>query len=277
MALVDIQLNSKDFDTITKKVYDVCGITLNETKFEMVRRRLTSRLKALGLSSIEQYLGYLDAHNAEEEPFFINAITTNFTSFFRENHHFDYLDKVLIPHWLKEKKHIRQLRIWSAGCSSGEEPYTIAMILDKYKEQLSSWDIKILATDIDTNILSKAKEGEYLKEKNQNLDKTIVRQHFQCSHYDKTKYIRVKDSLKQNITFKRLNFLEPWPMKKQYDLIFCRNVIIYFDNTTQESIIQQFQDLQATGGTLFIGHSESLYRMSTQYDLIGKAIYQKAK
>ncbi len=276
MPLTDIHLDNKHFNNIVDKVYSVCGITLNESKFEMVRRRLTNRLKALGMDNFDDYLSYLDENTQEEEPFFINSITTNFTSFFRENHHFEYMEKVLIPMWLKEKRFDRQLLIWSAGCSSGEEPYSIAMTLAKYKEQLSSWNIKILATDIDTNILHKAKNGVYLKEKNSQLPLDIRKQFFEPSNRtDKT--IQVKKEIRDMVSFRRLNFLDQWPMKKHYDLIFCRNVIIYFDHDTQMSLLKKFNRIQDVDSHLFIGHSESLYRMTDDYELIGKAIYKKVK
>lgn len=274
MSSAEIDLNAKNFNTIINKVYSVCGISLNESKFEMVRRRLTNRMKVLGMNNFDQYLGYLDSNNKEEEPFFINSITTNFTSFFRENHHFEYMEDVLIPLWIKEKKHDRQIKIWSAGCSSGEEPYSIAMTLLKHKEKLAGWDIKILATDIDTNILSKAKAGVYLKEKNQQLPTQIKKDFFNsASRTDKTMHIN--NEVKDMVHFKRLNFLDNWPMKKQYDLIFCRNVIIYFDKETQSGLLTKFRQRQASGSHLFIGHSESLYRMTDDYELIGKAIYKK--
>ncbi|MCK5880994.1 MAG: protein-glutamate O-methyltransferase CheR [Sinobacterium sp.] len=274
MASAEMDLNSKNFNFITNRVYAVCGITLNESKFEMVRRRLTNRIKSLGMTGFDQYLSYLDKNNKEEEPFFINSITTNFTSFFRENHHFEYIENVLIPMWLKEKRHDRQIKIWSAGCSSGEEPYTIAMTLMKHQAQLAGWDIKILATDIDTNILDKAREGCYLKEKNESLPPGIKKNFFNMgSKTDKT--MRINDDVKKMIHFKRLNFLDTWPMKKHYDLIFCRNVIIYFDKETQATILKKFSQRQTAGSHLFIGHSESLYGMDTDYDLIGKAIYKK--
>ncbi|NRB40913.1 MAG: protein-glutamate O-methyltransferase CheR [Pseudomonadales bacterium] len=271
---IGVDLNPKNFNFIATRVYDSCGVNLDESKVEMLRSRLIPRLRELGFMTFKEYICFLENNYDDEEFKLVNSITTNFTSFFREKHHFDYMQEVLIPQWLKEKKDSKTIKIWSAGCSSGEEPYTIAMSLLNAMPQLEYWDVKILATDIDTNILNMAKKGEYNKEKVEDLDKALVKHWFKPSETKPDTHIQVSPKIQKMVHFRHLNFMHDWPMKGQFDLIFCRNVIIYFDKETQARIMKRFSEYQSSGAHLFIGHSESLHQMSETYKLIGKAMYQ---
>ncbi len=270
---IGVDLNVKNFQFIASRIYDSCGVKLDESKVEMLRSRLIPRLRDLGFVSFKEYIDFLESHYVDEEFKLVNSITTNFTSFFREKHHFDYMQDVLMPQWMKEKKGTKSIRIWSAGCSSGEEPYTIAMTLLNAMPQLEYWDVKILATDIDTNILDKARGGEYHKEKLEGAPVNLVKPWFKPSTV-KPEHMQVVPKIQNMVHFRHLNFMHSWPMKGKFDLIFCRNVIIYFDKPTQAKIMKQFANYQTAGAHLFIGHSESLHQMSDTYKLIGKAMYQ---
>lgn len=272
---IGVDLNSSNFKFIASRVYDSCGVKLDDSKVEMLRSRLIPRLRELGFTTFKEYTGFLETHYNDEEFILVNAITTNFTSFFREKHHFDYLQDTLIPLWLKNNKSDKKIRIWSAGCSSGEEPYTIAMSILNAQPQLEYWDIKILATDIDTNILRRARKGEYHKEKLDGLDKNLIKHWFKPSTDRPDTHMQISEKLQKMIHFKHLNFMHSWPMKNKFDLIFCRNVVIYFDKETQAAIATKFSQYQRPGDHFFIGHSESLHQMSDTYQLIGKAMYER--
>jgi len=211
-------LSDKDFQYICKFVYDATGIVLDDRKREMVYRRLMRRTRATKLQSFKDYLNFLNS-NADEMPNFINAITTNLTSFFRENHHFDFLKNTFIPELLAQNQQQR-LRIWSAGCSTGEEPYSIAITL---KETMGSnieyWDTKILATDLDSDVVATGKEGIYKADRIDGLDKHIIKRWFKKNPH--TKMVKTANELHELITFKQLNLLEPWPMKGPFDIFFA--------------------------------------------------------
>ncbi|WP_404342065.1 CheR family methyltransferase [Pseudoalteromonas mariniglutinosa] len=264
-------LTDSDFKLIAEQVYDACGIVLAEHKREMVYSRLARRIRTLKLSSFNQYLDYLETHKEHEFSEFINAITTNLTSFFRESHHFTYLQSNVIPMLLIKNKQHKRVRIWSAGCSTGEEPYTIAMTL--YKLFPSDWDIKILATDLDSNVLTKAAAGTYCAANVHGLEAQHLKRWFLKSK-DAQLY-KVKPELKQMIFFKRLNLLQDWPMKGPFDIIFCRNVVIYFDKQTKDTLFRRYHDLLAPGGYLFLGHSETIGKEHTEFKNLGRTMYQK--
>lgn len=260
-------MSQQDFDTIRKLAYEYTGIVLPERKKNMVYSRLSRRLRSLTLGNFEQYCEQL-LSNPAETTHFINALTTNLTSFFREQHHFDYLEREMIPLW--QKKSHKKLRVWSSACSTGEEPYSIAMTLASHFPQ-PEWDLKILATDLDTNVLNKAISGRYPKE----VLSSIPDKHQSRYINDKVSEsdFMVKSSLCKTLFFKQLNLLETWPMKGPFDAIFCRNVLIYFDKPTKQQIIQRFRNLLADNGRLFIGHSETLNQISNDFQLVGQTIY----
>jgi len=267
-------LSDSDFHKISETAYKYTGIVLGDHKRDMVYGRLSRRLRELGLSRFSDYCALITDPAHEEVSKFINAITTNLTSFFRENHHFDFLGAKVCAE-LAEHKRDRRIRAWSAGSSTGEEPYSIAMTLMGNMD-LRQWDCKILATDLDSKVLDKAQQGVYESERVEQLAPDLKKRWFLTdrNHPD---IVRVKPALQELIRFKRLNLLETWPMKGPFDFIFCRNVMIYFNLETQRKLLDGFADMLAPNGYLFIGHSESLHRVSDRFSPIGKTIYQKCR
>ena len=260
---------------ISKLVYEQAGIVIREHKEAMTRGRLARRVKALGLTSVAEYCAFLKTPAAESEiPELINAVTTNHTAFFRERHHFDHLRKDVLPPLLAERGPKRgRIRIWSSASSSGEEPYSIAAIARDVLGPRSDVDLKILATDIDTDILDKADAGIYSSELFERLPpdlKPLLR----CETYGRGE-VRIAEDLRRLLTFKLLNLIDRWPMKGPFDVIFCRNVFIYFDTQTKASILDRFVALMAPGAFLYLGHSESLPQPHPQLRLIGRTIYER--
>jgi chemotaxis protein methyltransferase CheR len=268
----EFNLTDKDFNLISKIVGERTGIVLSSGKRDMVYSRLTRRLRALGLTHFRDYCDLIQSGDEAELLEFTNAITTNLTSFFREPHHFDYLAKNVLPNLVKNKLN-RRLRVWSAGCSSGEEPYTLAITL---KENIPvTWDVKILATDLDTNMVAKGKSGIYESEKLTGLSKSQLKKWVRRGRGEQDGLVCMADSLKEMITFKQLNLMHDWPVKGPFDIIFCRNVVIYFDKDTQRILFDRYANMLDSHGHLFIGHSESLHNVSNRFKLLGKTIYQK--
>lgn len=273
MAQREFEMTMEDFHQIRDIVYSTCGIVLGDHKKEMVYSRIARRIRAVKTRSCKQYLNYLAGHKEQEFSNFINAITTNLTSFFREQHHFDFLKETVISQIKQRHQKDRRVRIWSAGCSTGEEPYSIAMTLaDEFKRPV--WDLKILASDLDSNVLATAKQGIYKSESITGLNNELTKHWFL---HDKHNYkCKVNEQLQAYIHFKRLNLLAQWPMKGLFDVIFCRNVVIYFDQTTKDNLFQRYANLLHDGGYLILGHSESMnLKVQTQYKSLGKTIYQK--
>ncbi len=270
----EFELGDAEFETIRRLVGERTGIVLSDAKRDMVYGRLARRLRALGLRSFGDYLARLLDGDAEEMVAFTNALTTNLTAFFREAHHFDYLQQTLLPTLLREKRQ-RRLRIWSAGCSTGEEPYSIAMVVRETVPD--DWDAKILATDLDSDVVSHAREGIYRAERVEGLSRERLRRWVRRGRGDKAHLVRMAPALREIITFKTLNLMESWPMRGPFDLIFCRNVVIYFSKETQRVLFDRFADYLPSGGHLFIGHSESLHRVSDRFRLLGQTIYRKVK
>ena len=268
-------MSGEQFDFFRKLALQSAGISIPDFKRSMVHRRILKRLMALNINSFDDYIILLnDERGATEIEFFVNALTTNKTSFFRESHHFDHLAKVAIPEFqasaLATGK--RQLRIWSAGCSSGPEPYSIAITLADHLPQLSSWDAKILATDIDTEIVQRASIGIYSPAEIEDVDSLTRRRHFsdlENGHWG------VADELRKLVVFNQLNLHGEWPMQKKFDAIFCRNVIIYFDKPAQRLLFDKFANVMKQDAFLYIGHSESLFRVTDRFEPIGQNIYRK--
>ena len=269
-------LSERDFNHIRKLVKDQTGINLSEGKRDMVYGRLSRRLRQLGISDFREYLGYLESDEAEVGNF-INAITTNLTSFFREMHHFDYLSKTIIPSLLKSNSNTGRIRIWSAGCSTGEEPYSIAMTLMNSIPDIAHWDVKILATDLDTNVVAHARAGVYTADRVKGVPDNIQRKYFRKGRGSTEGSVKMSESLQSLITFNQLNLMNQWPMRGPFDLIFCRNVVIYFDKPTQRVLFDRYADLLRPDGHIFLGHSESLFKVSDRFKLIGNTMYQRIK
>lgn len=267
-------MTSADFDEISKLAMDFSGIVLAEHKRDMVYSRIARRIRELKLTTFREYLTYLKNNHAQEASEFINALTTNLTSFFRENHHFEFLQDELLPALRFANKSTKRLRIWSAGCSIGQEVYSITMTL-KRAGFPSDWDIKLLATDLDSNVVETGKSGIYPASHIDSIDDETVKRFFLQSGDHRS--VQVKDELRQMVTFKRLNLLENWPMKGPFDIIFCRNVVIYFNKETQRVLFDRYADMLPVGGHLFIGHSENLNGISDRFESLGNTIYRKIK
>ncbi|MEM9196911.1 MAG: protein-glutamate O-methyltransferase CheR [Pseudomonadota bacterium] len=267
----DILLSPAVFADIAQRVYGLTGIVLKEHKRQMVCTRLTKRLRVLQLESFEAYLAYLAGPDAKDEVGeLINAITTNLTSFFRESHHFDHLrDEIIRP---RMDRGAQRLRIWSAGCSTGEEPYTIQMTLDEVGALSRKWDYKLLATDLDSAVLARASAGRYSAERFAQMDAGLQKRHFTAqpdgSH-------EVRPGLRDQIRFRQLNLLENWPFGGPFDAIFCRNVLIYFDAETKASLIDRFAEKLTKDGALYLGHSESLLGEHKALKALGRTIYRR--
>lgn len=274
----EFNLTGADFRFIRELVAERTGIMLSENKRGLVYGRLSRRLRELGMTKFRDYCELLQSGNDEEMVNFVNAITTNLTSFFRENHHFEYLVKELFPRLIEQKLKNnldRRLRIWSAGCSTGEEPYSIAMVLKEVIGDNPNWDARILATDLDTKVLEKASNGIYEQSRVEGLSKPRLRRWVKRGSGENEGKVRMSPELRELITFKQLNLMEEWPIRGPFDLIFCRNVVIYFNKPTQQILFDRYADLLDDDGHLFLGHSETMFQKTDRYKLIGKTIYKK--
>ncbi|MBN1571520.1 MAG: protein-glutamate O-methyltransferase CheR [Acidobacteria bacterium] len=266
-------LHPRDFEQISQIVYRYSGIRLNPGKEELVRSRLIKRLRALHVNSFSAYLQHIkEDRTVQELHIMIDALTTNKTSFFRENQHFEYMRNHILP---ELKQHGSRLRIWSAGCSSGEEPYSIAMLLQEEWGQTTPADIRILATDISTRILAKARAGEYEKESLKDVPPAYMSKYFSTVRVHSNNMYTIRDNIKRMVRFAKLNLMDEWPMKGPFEIIFCRNVMIYFDSATQGRLVRRFYNLLVPGGHLLVGHSESLVANSCGFKYVQPATYAK--
>lgn len=271
-------LTDSEYKDICSLVYQNTGIILNEEKRKLAYSRFSRRLKALKLNTFGEYCDIVRSGDKNEMTHFANAITTNLTSFFRESHHFDRLVDDVMPALLKKPS--RKIRIWSAGCSTGEEPYSIAIaILKKYPNIAAGWDCKILATDLDSKVLETASRGLYKAQGLDTLDDPEISVNwFKQGIVDGVEYAQVLPQVRTLIRFKQLNLMNyPWPMQGTFDVIFCRNVVIYFDQATQKKLFSHFSKVQNIGGYLFIGHSETLKGFDTDYKNTGRTVYIKER
>ena len=268
----------RHFDVIARLIHQLAGIHLAPHKVEMVYSRLARRLRDLRLPDFDAYCALLDSEaGAGEVGFLVNALTTNLTSFFREAHHFEHLEHVALPELRARNEGVTRprLRIWSAGCSSGQEPYTIAMVLAAHMPELRRWDARILATDIDTHMVDTARHGVYAGDQATGIPTAIRDRFTRRVREDGESCLSMGEELRRLITFKPLNLLEPWPMRGPFDAIFCRNVLIYFDRAGRTQVIENFARLLAPDGYLYLGHSESLYGVSTSFRQAGPTIYRR--
>ncbi len=262
----------QDFERVRVLLYDKAGISLSDIKHDMVYNRLVKRLRVYQLRRIKDYLDLLEdtAFRKEELTHFINALTTNLTAFFREPHHFDFLSK-LVPTLLAKQPRVR---IWSSACSVGEEPYSIAMCL--YPLLSAPSQLEIIATDIDTNVLATARSGVYELDRVSKLPNAVLKEHFLKGTGPNAGTVKVKQHLRDLIEFKPFNLINHWPQQQPFDIIFCRNVMIYFEKKTQQKLILKMAENMTNNGHLFIGHSETLNQIDSQLELVGQTIYRKA-
>lgn len=269
----EFTLSDAEYRSIRDRVYDLAGIKLGDQKQDLVYSRLTKRLRLLGLADFTSYLKLIDSPEGKDEiEFMLNALTTNLTSFFREGHHFEHMKSIALQSCLdKQNGFDRHLRIWSSACSTGEEPYSIAMTLLESKIDLSNVDARVLATDINTDVLNQASAGRYSATITAKCPATC-KAYFQPGPDGESE---MTSAVKDLITFRQLNLLGKWPMKRQFDIIFCRNVLIYFDNKTKTQLVNRFVDALKPEGWLYLGHSESASGTHPDLEPTGRTIYRK--
>ena len=280
MAIVEntsreFKFTKSDFNKLRKIANDYTGIIVTDDKYDMYYSRLVKRLRRLQLKSFAEYVDYLEANSATEFTPFIDSITTNLTSFFRENHHFDYMKSHIVPDLLSRKSVTSEIHAWSAGCSTGEEPYSIAMTLLEAMSNTTVIKPRILASDIDTTVISKASSGVYDLSRLDGLSGAIKKRWFFRGKGSNSGLVRVSPELQKIISFKQVNLMHEFPMREKFHIIFCRNVVIYFDRPTKMDLINRYADKLEPNGYMILGHSESIQGLSDRFETVGKTIYRK--
>ena len=269
-AFTDCELTAGQFERITRLLHAHAGIRMRPGKEGLVRARLAKRLRALELSDFEAYLSHVESqHDRAEFAEMIDALTTNKTSFLRESAHFDYLREHVLDTLTGS------VRLWCAGCSTGEEPYTLAMLLAASYENLAARDVRILATDISARVLATAKAGVYPADGLSDVPAEWRQRYWTRRLDDGRDVYAASPVLRRHVGFARLNLMESWPMRGPFDAILCRNVMIYFDKPTQQRLIERFWALLRPGGHLFVGHSESLSGLKHRFRYVQPAVYVK--
>lgn len=268
----EFELTDKDFHFIQWFMHKHVGIFLSDQKRAMVYGRVSRQLRRLGLRRFREYRPLIE-NDRQERVTFINCLTTNKTSFFREYHHFEFLEQVLSRQWQEQGK--KQVAVWSAGCSSGEEPYSIATSLAAFERKGQLDEVVIVATDLDTSVLEKAQLGIYSDEALNSIPKHYLKGNFVRGVGRQSGQIKVKQRLMDHVQFSPLNLLEAWPFTASFDVIFCRNVMIYFDKKTQARLLKRFYQQLSPDGVLFLGHSESLPDGVDCFHHLGHTIYVK--
>jgi len=270
-------ISDKEFNALRQLIYDRFGINLTDEKRSLLVGRLQKMIRDKKLGTFQNYYDYLNTDSTGEAVSnLINLVSTNYTYFNREKDHFDYFQNTALPNICEQlkKQNRKDLRIWCAGCSTGEEPYTLLMLMHEYLgHKYSSWDAGILATDISLQVLDTAQQGIYPVDKVASLPDSLQRKYFtKCANGK----MQVCDTLRNEITFRRFNLMnKTFPFKKQFQIIFCRNVMIYFDQDTRNALVQRFHQNMEAGGYFFIGHSETLGRDNTLFKYLFPAAYQK--
>lgn len=277
---INTELSLPEFEALRGIVLQHTGISLNASKMELVKRRFLPRLRALALQNFGQYVDYLGANFDTEGVNFCNAITTNLTSFFREQHHFELVGTMLRAMLARRDRKPARIRIWSAGCSAGQEAYSLAIMLRENFPDLGKLNIRILATDLDENCLHTARRGIYPAKEFEKLHQPLLGRYFsEVASPGKAmpgRCFEASDDLKSLITFNKLNLMHTWPMRGPFDFILCRNVFIYFDKDTQLKILRKFSALQPLGGYLCLGHSEIIPNPAALgYQMTGKTAYKR--
>lgn len=272
---MDIAITTDEFLRFRKLIYDESGISLSDQKQSLVASRLSKRMRELGLMTFTEYYEQVTSDPTREEFVrLLDLISTNKTDFFREAKHFEFLRERILPELTGEKR----IRIWSSACSTGEEPYTIAMTLYEGVSDPSQWDFQVLASDLSTRVLAKAAAGVYSEDRFRDVPPDVLRRHFLRGRGEQAGAYKVKPHLAQMIRFRRLNLMnDQFPIQAPLDLVFCRNVMIYFDRPTQGRLVNKFHRYLKPGGYLFIGHSESLQWVEHPFKLLAPTIYQKER
>lgn len=277
MSMSTFELKNSDFEKISRLVYEQCGIYLHEGKKELVKARLSKRLRASGYKSFIDYYHYVTTGEGTDELIsMIDSISTNLTSFFREESHFLRL-RHIIQAAMERSGHQGskvKFKIWSAGCSTGEEPYTLAITVSEAAGHRSI-DAAILATDISTKVLRIAEAGVYAQDRVKGIASPLLKKYFQVGTGKSEGQVRVKSDLKKIITFQRFNLMDTFAGHNDYDIIFCRNVMIYFDKKTQNDLVIKFYGALKSGGYFFVGHSESLTGLKHHFKYVEPSVYLK--
>ena len=265
----EFHFTTQDFQRVKKMIYDHAGISLSDSKQELVYSRLSRRLRATGIQTFGAYLKLLEQNDEQEWEAFTNSLTTNLTSFFREHHHFP-----LLAEQLKKIGHAHPIVLWCSASSTGEEPYSMAMTaVDAFNSFTPP--VKIIATDLDTNVLDTARKGVYAMERVEKLDKELIKRFFLRGTGEQSGFVKVRPELQNMITFRKLNLLDAaWPLRDKVDAIFCRNVMIYFDKETQLAILKKMAPHLRSEGLLYAGHSENFYHAEAWFRLRGKTVYE---
>ncbi len=269
-----ITITASEFRQLAVFIQQNFGVYLKDEKRTLITGRLQTILSQHNFNSFSEYFQYVaDDRSGEAMRALLDRVTTHHTFFMREADHFQYFRNVVLPHY-QHALHDRDLRIWSAGCSTGEEPYTLAMLMaDFFGEQKSLWDTRILATDLSIHVLETAQKGIYKNDSLRDLPTTWMLNYFQKLNNDQSSVV---DRIKNEVIFRQFNLMEEiYPFRKKFHVIFCRNVMIYFDDETKYDLVRRFYEFTEPGGFLFIGHSESLDRMRTEYRYVLPAVYRK--
>jgi len=270
-------LSSSEFEYFRSKIFELAGISMSDSKIDLVRTRLRSRIISLGFSSFKAYQNYLKglSENDPEWQAFINVMTTNKTDWFREPEHFHFLVKEFLPKWLSlGKKH---LRVWCAASSTGEEPYTLALVLAEVLQN-TQITFEIIASDIDTKVLEVAKNGVYHVDRLYQIPQDYQKSFIAKGTGEISSWFRLKKDLKSKVSFKQVNLIaSDYPLNSKFDIVFCRNVLIYFDNQTIENVIQNIYRYCEEDAVLVIGHSESLQNIKSQWKYMRPSIYLKGR
>jgi len=277
-AVADVIVTGREFREFAAFVHRQTGIALNEAKRPLVCARLRKRLRHYGYTRLQQYYDHLIERDPEGEELvrMVNALTTNKTEFFREAHHFDLLRTEILARRTAGPGP-RRLRVWSAGCSSGEEAYSIAFTVLESLPGVIDWDVRVLASDIDTDVLARAERGVYLAERAADVPTALRERYFLRGRGANEGLVRVRPEAARLVTFRRINLRdEAWPIRAAFDAIFCRNVLIYFDRALQQEVIRRLVEHLQPGGYLFLGHSESLLGMGMGLRPVGKTVYKNA-
>ncbi len=271
-----IQISDAQYRKLSSLVYRLCGIQLGEGKRELLKARLAKRLRATGCADVGSYIKRLENDpDGNELVAFLDVITTNKTDFFREPQHFEFLTSQVLPKLDKLCGRDRSFRIWSAACSTGEEPYTIAMVLRDNQALLGGRTPSILASDLSTRVLDQARRGVYAVERVRGIPRSVLTTHFQKGRNRWEGFVRVRPELRAMVEFKRINLMEPFRFQQPFHVIFCRNVMIYFDRPTQEQLVDKFYHCLVPGGYLLVGHSESLTGIKHRMRFVRPAIYRR--
>jgi len=276
IGVISIDLTERQFDTISSLVHELCGINLHVGKKELVKARLTKRLRELEMENFASYIDLISSDAGQAEILtMLDALSTNLTFFFREHAHFDLLRQKVVPEMMLRHAQDRQMRVWSAGCSTGEEAYSIAIALNEVIADPAGWDVRILATDLSTRALEAARKGVYSRERLRDTPAGTIAKYFTWSRSGDAKLYMVNESLRKMVAFARLNLIEPWPMRGPFDAIFCRNVMIYFDKPTQTRLAERFWEMLCPGGIMFIGHSESFTGVQHRFKYVEPTVYRR--